>query len=521
MCDCADCRWPNEPALVLSHSVATDPVGRSLKSLAGATPAFHFYPSSLRAKWEIGETLTSLLNVRQACSEATASNEHGARQTTPITIQLCSLAGDGSVEDIVNTVQAVRQEYDRSFLSGTTLLLAYTGAALGATPGASVGKRIASLQSHFDLVVVFSDGDTLGRRYRLEDALRLAAAFLGSVLGSCGFRELLFDFARRGRDGNRLITFGVARLDVSLETFRSTAFASVSQRLFEFLFSSYETEQGASDEPREPRYLTALQRSRGGKLQPVVSAVEPAERQLGRPLREARALEHVHLLEALLWRVARIGWFRRVGRGVGRVAAWPVRMFRPKRGTTEESATSEVEKQKAGAFEQLLRLKQVELELQPAFGVGSNHAGFPLEVSLSDAAAREDGLQDSLPDIRSMAWTLSQETPLDELLSGHVTAERFVERVEELWHEHEFAERVAELSAPDRVTGFLQGLASRVVPLFPLADGATAKVLIAPAATACDVALNGFETTVGLPGEYTLVVISECSDLSCLGSRRG
>ena len=66
MSDSRSSRWPNEPALVLSHSVATDQIGRSLKGLAGAAPVFRFCPSTEEANWEIGETLTSLLDIRNA-----------------------------------------------------------------------------------------------------------------------------------------------------------------------------------------------------------------------------------------------------------------------------------------------------------------------------------------------------------------------------------------------------------------------------------------------------------------------
>ena len=516
--------WPDCPSLVISHSSATDEIGRSLEALVSRAESFRFLAHSDECAWDIAAAVTSVLEFRNAVMEPGAASGNGSRRCRPIAVQLCAAAEMAAcAQRISQATKTIRGELDRSLLCGTVVLLVYVGPVGGMLPGKALVDDLARAEDLVDLIVLVSDSDTKGRRYRWDDTLWLMCRFLHGLLGVRAFCQFLFDAARRHDPRNRRITFGLGRLDVSVDAFRALLLEHLSQVLFGMLFPVNDTDEPSETRPTDLDYLSARHRSSGGALAPVVSALTPIATQLTSDWKKARAQELTEQTGKLITAPAD-RFSRTFGRRFARVASFPYRLLgRKKRenAAPEVPETHRLREEKAKVFQQLLRLKQIELTLKPTEGVRDKDDPFPLDLSLSDFGEAGERLFYSLPDTKKMATRIARSISPDDLLSGRITAETLVKRVHDAWEECEIEARVQDLIQSDEMVPLLQVLASRISSLLPSAGEFPAGLLLCPPDAACQATIKGYEAASGLSGQYVLVEVDDCGDLSWLEIEEG
>jgi len=436
-------------------------------------------------------------------------------------VQMCAAA---EIEDAFRTIKLAardaRAELDRSFLRGILVAIAYMGPVDGRLPSKRTLQQLKTLDGLFDLVVVVSDSDSRGRRYGTEGVLGLITTFVDCLLQSRAAREFLFEVAVRRDPRNRRITFGLASLDVSRESLRSAAYAHLTRALFGVLFPPEEEDSSPEKPTMDPEYLSARHRRSGGALGPVVSALSPLESQLASEWTRARSQELVEHTAGVL-RAHAEGWLRKILKILVRAMVCSVRYLRRvRRPELRDCESGRITREKARVFEQLFRIKQIELAMLPTAHVRCATPSCPFVLSLTDVAAGRAELVERLPDAKKLAWEVAQKVSLEDLLSGRVSPTELCAKVDSLWKEQQVDDRIRDLLDSDEFMRMLGLVAAKIAPLFPSVDDASAKLLLAPRNAARTTALEGYTTAVGVPGQYFLLVATDLADSSRPARRR-
>lgn len=509
------------PAVVVSHSTATDDLERQMASVRGSHDRFRFLDSTNNQPHDIQEALTSVLGIRAPGGPSRWPAGVPGGGWNPIVVQVFAAAEvGGTVLAIEETARTVRHEFDRSFLSGTSILIAYLGPIDGTLPRPQFLKGLKSIDRFFDLVVLISDSDVWGRRYIWPDIEAVISRFIHLSLRSVSLRQFMFDVAAGLDPKNCFVTFGLGRVDVSEESVRSLVYSHLSRALFETLFSCDEKGESPAALAEDSAYLSSRHRATGS-LGSVVSALDPAERQLACKWREARARELAERTKITL-SARRDDCVEkprsRLPRVLGAVRKY---FFRepPRKHLTPTPKAEKITNRKAKLLGQLIRLKQIELEFQPAMGAPHHGSLFPLDISLTDLPSGEHDALADLVNAKNIVWTLSQETSLDDLLSGRVAAKQLAGGIDVLWKEHLVPEKIADFLGSNEFGDVLDVLAGNVSPLLPSVGSDGRKLILSPPGVANTTQVEGFETAVGFPGEYVLVAANECSDLCVLDSQ--
>ena len=509
--------FPDEPCIVVSHSGATDEMATVMKSTCLSNSRFEFVESAHDDWQRIQQAFGKVLAIGNDGEDGKDSERGKQRRWRPVVIQLCAAAG---MKDFVETIRvsnmAVRREFTRSMLGGIHALVAYVGPHEGLLPNRRIVDALSTFEEIFDLVILVSDSDGRGRRYAWPQIRSLITEFLVCLVGSGGAREFLFNVAKRSDPTNRMITFGSAALDVSRYATRSIAYSHFTQKLFECFYSPADAGDLSEVNLNEPGFFD-LQYRISGTLEPVSGSLSLVERKLTADWSAVRARELAETTENLLTSQAGRKSSGLISRLTSAAAAIGRRLTRRRPQPTACSASQRINDRKAKAFQQLLRMKQIELRLQPVSNSPWKNAD-PLRQRLGDVGFGRDALLARLPEPSQIAWRIAQLVSLDDLTSGTVTPDAFAEKVDGLWRAHHIDDIVDAFLASAELDNHLETLASRVSPLFPTAGESPAKLLLVPASCARVVRLAGHETAVGLDGQYVLLVADDDVDLECLRS---
>jgi hypothetical protein len=474
--------------------------------------------------------LTEVLNVRNAPDGLTVPH-YGRRRRAPWVLAIAAACELDDLAAIERFARAAHREFRRSCLAGTLGLLVYAGSIDNRVPSDALLAAIEA-DELLNIKLVYTDTDARGSRIGADDAELAGTLFLTYLLESEALQERVASLAAGPAARNRLLTFGVGRVDLSEATLRNTLRRRLRDRARAILFppdgvpSCWSAAPGSIDLPT----LTTLQRSANGSLRPVETAIEHtagrlAEHWLGALLRETGETTREALLALIppplvprpgFWRRLWT-WLCRCWRRLGRFLGFWRQTHgeavsapddnRP--GSSLPRSSTAWRSELTAADRQRLQLGHLALALQadPDADRAATPEG-PFERVLGDLpGVRDQNLAQCVPSDSELIWSLSRALPTTELLGAGSSPEALRDRMDSV------CDRLLKLDQRDRLLklqdyrGVLDRMAETVAPLFCGAGARAGRRILLPARLLHAYEVNGHEKAAGADEEVVFLTV--------------
>jgi hypothetical protein len=518
------------PAVVAALSPFGDRIVRALSRRhelrhGGLPDSCRLLGSTPDATSRLAHALTEALSIRNA-PDGLALRDGWPRQRPPLVL---AIVAAGELEDLAaieRFAQVARREFQRSCLAGTIGLLVYAGRVGNRAPDDAILAAIEA-EEQFHIKLVYTDTDASGWRIGEGDAKAAGALLLTYLLETETLQDRVATLASSQSPGNRLITFGIGRVDLSEAALRRALRRRLQNQAREILFPPVGNAFGSPPAPGaiDLPTLTALQERANGSLWPIeVAARHAADRSADRWL-EALLFDVAEntqkALQALIPppAVPRLSfwqrfWVRlcRLWRGFWRlICFWrqsdDETVSRQVPSARESSASWQTEL--IAAERPRLQLARLRLALQPNSTDDQDSAlDSPFERVLGDQPDLLDQLfARCAPTRGELAWALARALPVTDILNDESRPEVIQARRDEVCDRLLKLDKWPRLLKLEDYRAMLDRMAEAVYPLFCGSGSRVRRLMLLPPRLSQAYEVSGYEKFMGAEEEVVFFVV--------------